>query len=103
MEALMPRSQLLSLALSAVFAFAFAGCSTDSTTSENSGSLNLNLELAPGVTINEVDWTIAGGEMEDMTGTIDTSAPGATASVEVFGLPPRDGLHGHARSHRREW
>ena len=59
----MPRSQLLSLALSAVFAFAFAGCSTDSTTNENTGSLSLDLELAPGITINEVDWTIAGGDM----------------------------------------
>jgi uncharacterized Zn finger protein len=26
--------------------------------------------------------------MEPMSGTIDTSAPGATPSVEVFGLPP---------------
>jgi hypothetical protein len=70
---------------------AFAGCSSDSTTSEGTGSLGLNLELAPGVTINEVDWEITGGDMEPMSGTIDTSAPGSTASVEVFGLPPGDG------------
>jgi hypothetical protein len=60
------------------------------TPGENTGSLNLNLELADGIIINEVDWTISGGDMEPMSGTIDTSAPGATASVEVFGLPPGD-------------
>jgi len=71
-------------------ALAAAGCSSDGN-SETSGSLNLNLELADGVTINEVSWEITGGDMEPMSGTIDTSAPGATASVEVFGLPPGDG------------
>ena len=69
---------------------AFAGCGTDSTQSENTGSLKLNLELADGITINEVDWRLSGNDM-DMAGTIDTSAPGATASFEVFGLPPGDG------------
>jgi len=71
-------------------AIAFAGCTSDGTSSETSGSLNLNLELADGIVINEVDWTISSPGMDDMTGTIDTSAPGATASVEVFGLPPGD-------------
>ena len=75
----------------AAAAFAFAGCTSDGTTSsDTSGSLALSLELADGVTINEVDWSITGNDME-MGGTIDTSAPGATASVEVFGLPPGDG------------
>jgi hypothetical protein len=87
----MARSNLLSLALSAAFAIAFAGCASDTASGENTGSLNLNLELADGIVINEVDWTISGGDMEPMNGTIDTSAPGATASVEVFGLPPEDG------------
>jgi hypothetical protein len=70
-------------------ALAAAGCASDST-SETSGSLNLSLELAEGVTINEVSWEITGGDMDAMSGTIDTSAPGATASVEVFGLLPGD-------------
>ena len=91
MESTMPRSLLSSLILVSFVAVAFAGCSTDSGSSEDTGSLNLNLELADGVTINEVDWTISGGDMEPMSGTIDTSAPGATASVEVFGLPPGEG------------
>ena len=38
--------------------------------------------------IDEVRWTIRADGMTPMTGVIDTSAPGATASVEVFGLPP---------------
>ena len=86
----MPRSQLSSLMLISFLAVAFVGCSTDSPSSEQTGSLNLNLELADGITINQVDWTISGGDMAPMSGTIDTSAPGATASVEVFGLPPGD-------------
>jgi len=54
------------------------------------GALSLNLELGD-TDINEVHWTISHPGMEDMEGDINTSAPGATASVEVFGLPPGDG------------
>ena len=71
-----------------VAAASVAGCTSDTSTSEESGSLNLNLELAEGIVINEVDWTLSGNGMDPMSGTIDTSAPGATASVEVFGLAP---------------
>lgn len=76
-----------------VAAFALAGCSSDQTTGETTGSLDLALELADGIVINEVTWTITGGDMEPMSNTIDTSAPGATASVEVFGLAPGDGYN----------
>ena len=38
--------------------------------------------------IDQVRWTIRAEGMDPMTGIIDTSDPGATASVEVFGLPP---------------
>jgi hypothetical protein len=69
-------------------AISFAGCSGDTTSGEATGSLSLSLELGPGIVINQVDWTISGNDMEPMSGTINTSAPGATASVEVFGLPP---------------
>ena len=64
------------------------GCSTDTQAGSASGSLSLNLVLADGIVINEVDYEISGNGMEAMGGTIDTSAPGATASVEVYGLPP---------------
>lgn len=55
------------------------------------GSLALDLEIADGVLIDSVRWLVTGGEMQAMSGTIDTSAPGSSASVEVFGIPPDDG------------
>ena len=69
------------------------GCSTDTQQSDGSGSLKLELVVDDGVVINSVSWTISGGEgeMEPMSGTIDTSAPGSTASMEVYGLPPGEG------------
>jgi len=77
-------------AISLATALSLVGC-TSNTTSSESGSLELTLELADGVMINEVEWTITGGEMEPMSGVINTSAPGATASVEVFGIPAGEG------------
>lgn len=65
-----------------------AGCLGDAPVSEPSGSLMLSLELAGGEEVDEVRWTISGGAMEPMSGVVDSSNPGATASVEVFGLPP---------------
>lgn len=71
-----------------------AGCSTDTgdTGTAGTGSATLSLEVVDGIEIDSVEFEITGGDMEPMGGTIDTSAPGATASVEVFGLPPGDGL-----------
>ena len=63
------------------------GCSGDT----NTGALSLSLELANGGEIDEVSYRITSEGMEPMEGVIDTSAPGATASVEVFGLPPGTG------------
>lgn len=63
-----------------------AGCSNDSSDGP-SGALDLNLELAGSAQIDEVLYQISGNGMPPMGGIIDTSAPGATASVEVFGLP----------------
>lgn len=77
-------------ALSLAGMLVLAGCSTD-TPSGESGSLDVSLQLEGDVTIHEVAWVITGEGMEPMSGTINTSAPGATASVEVFGLPPGDG------------
>ncbi|NNK05694.1 MAG: hypothetical protein HKP50_00105 [Myxococcales bacterium] len=72
-------------------ALAALGCSTDTQPGDTTGSLSLDLVLGDGVVINSVSWTISGGDMEPMSGVIDTSAPGSTASVEVYGLPPGDG------------
>lgn len=66
-----------------------AGCGGSNTRS--TGNLRVQLELADGSSIDQVSYSILGGDMEPMSGTIDTSAPGATASVEVYGLPPGDG------------
>lgn len=66
------------------------GCSSDTTTSEGTGSLELTLELGNGSEIDQVEWSITSPGMEPMSGLIDTSAPMATASIEVFGLPPGD-------------
>ena len=62
------------------------GCAGTETQQGESGSLSLDLVLAGGVEIDVVDWQITGNDMS-MGGAIDVSAPGSTASVEVFGLP----------------
>ncbi len=80
-----PTRWLVFLVCGSLFAL---GCSTDAQQGGASGSLSLDLVLADGIVINEVDYEISGNGMEAMGGTIDTSAPGATASVEVYGLPP---------------
>jgi len=51
-------------------------------------ALRLNLEIADGTTIDEVEYEITGNGMMPMGGTINTSAPGSTASVEQFGISP---------------
>ena len=81
---------LCSMVFSLAIAFAVAGCSSD-TQDPNTGALSLELTIAGDIEIDEVAWVITGGDMLPMGGTIDTSAPGATASIEVFGLPPSVG------------
>jgi len=68
------------------------GCGAGSDTSgEPSSALLVSLTIVEGIDIDEVLWRVSGGDMEDMLGTIDTSAPGATASVELFGFPEGTG------------
>lgn len=59
----------------------------------STGSLALDLTVSGEFEIDEVSWKISGGTqgMPEMDGTINTSAPGSTASVEVFGLPEDTG------------
>ena len=71
-------------------AFAIAGCAADTTTSTESGGVAIQLELADGTEIDEVSYVISGNDMADMSGAINTSAPGSTASVEVYGIPEGD-------------
>ncbi|MDB4278515.1 hypothetical protein N9917_02800 [Deltaproteobacteria bacterium] len=70
-----------------------AGCSGNSSAVPCSSILRVELKVTTEVegldpVINEVLWFITGNGTAPMMGTIDTSDPNATASVEVFGLEP---------------
>ena len=70
-----------------------AGCSGDSSSVPCSSALRIDLDVSTEVegidmVINEVLWSISGNATDPMAGRIDTSDPGATPSVEVFGLEP---------------
>ena len=67
-------------------ALAAFGCASTDTGQSATGSLSLDLVLAGDIEIDVVDWEITGNGM-DMGGSIDVSAPGSTASIEVYGLP----------------
>ena len=66
-------------------ALAFAGCAADTT--EDASGVRIELELADGSQIDEVSYSISGNDMPEMSGTINTSAPGSTASIEIYGIP----------------
>lgn len=66
-------------------------CSNETETGGGTGALSLGLDLTGGSQIDAVQYTITGNGIDPITGLIDSSAPGATASLEVFGLPPGDG------------
>lgn len=61
-------------------------CSSGVSPSET-GSLQLELTLEEDVIIDQVTWEITSPGTDSISGAIDTSAPGTTASLEVFGLP----------------
>ncbi|NNE20334.1 MAG: hypothetical protein HKN10_17835, partial [Myxococcales bacterium] len=70
-----------------------AGCSGNSVSVPCYSDVLIDLEVTVddegnSVTLDEVLWTLTGNGMAPMSGAIDTSAPGATPSVEVFGLNP---------------
>jgi hypothetical protein len=88
-EAYMPGSHPVRWIILLCSALAAFGCAGTDAPQGATGSLSLDLVLAGGVEIDVVDWEITGNGM-DMGGSVDVSAPGSTASVEVFGLPPGD-------------
>ena len=63
------------------------GCSSPAENGAPVASLELGFELADGSQVDEVSYVITGNGIDPHEGVIDTSAPGATASVEVFGIP----------------
>jgi hypothetical protein len=70
-----------------------AGCTGDSSSVPCISAVLIDLDVSSDVegfepVINEVLWTITGSGMPPIEGTIDTSDPNATPSVEVFGLEP---------------
>ncbi|MEM7437884.1 MAG: hypothetical protein AAF436_22240, partial [Myxococcota bacterium] len=67
---------------------ALAGCSTGTDSNPTPASLEVTFELTDGSQVDEVTYSVTGNEITPIEGVIDTSAPGSTASVEVFGLPP---------------
>jgi hypothetical protein len=87
-------SSLQAVAWCLVLTLVAVGCSTSDDTSKANPCLTasrINLEVGDGAVINEVEYEISGNSIEPMGGTINTSAPGATASVETFGIPPGEG------------
>lgn len=88
------------LSFTSLFVVLFAALSSGCLDSQDSageevaaptGSLALTLELRGRADINDVEYSITRGDNVEQGGTIDTSAPRATASVEVYGLLPGDG------------
>ena len=70
-----------------------AGCSGNSVSVPCYSELLIDLEVSvegedQSILLDEVLWTLTGNGMAPMSGAIDTSAPGATPSVEGFGLNP---------------
>jgi Cys-rich repeat protein len=62
-----------------------ASCATD-TPDATSGSLSIDLVLRGDTDIDEVTYRVSGNGIDPIEGAIDTSAPGTTYSLEVFGL-----------------
>ena len=86
-------SRKLAVLLVVGAALVAGSCRGNSSAVPCSSLLRIELEVTTEVegldpVINEVLWVITGNGMAPMMGTIDTSDPNATASVEVFGLQP---------------
>ncbi|MGB5694409.1 MAG: hypothetical protein WBM46_02040 [Polyangiales bacterium] len=89
---MVPKRKSSSLLLVAVALLA-ASCSGNSVSVPCYSEVRIDLEVnvdgeARSIVLDEVLWTLTGNAMDPMSGAIDTSAPGATPSVEVFGLNP---------------
>lgn len=70
-------------------ALALAGCTGDDPTS--SGGVTIELELSDGIQIDEVSYEVSRNDQVLMDGSINTSSPGSTASVEIYGLREANG------------
>lgn len=77
--------------LACVLALGWLGCATDAQVSISDAPLVLEVGVGEESSIDEVTYVITGSDMDPIDGVIDVSAPGATASVEVFGIAPGTG------------
>jgi len=68
-----------------------AACSGEMLQEPSGAAVIIDLDVVGGGAIDEVFYVVTGNGMEPMGGLIDTSAPGSTASVELFGIPPGQG------------
>jgi hypothetical protein len=73
--------------LAAWLCCALVGCGVEPS---GVGDLTIELELADGTQIDEVSYVVSGNGIEPISDSIDTESPGATASVEIFGIPAGD-------------
>jgi hypothetical protein len=80
-----------SLVVCLAAALSISSCAVDASPTSETGSLSVSLLLRGEIEINRVAWEITRVGMESMNGTINTSAPGSTPSVEIFGLEPESG------------
>jgi hypothetical protein len=80
-----------SAGLRLIWLFLLVGCGVETSGDPSGASVTIDLELAGGSAIDEVSYVVTGSDMEPMGGVIDTSAPGSTASVELFGIAPGQG------------
>ena len=64
------------------------GCLGTPESGAPAASLELGFGLADDSQVDEVSYSITGNGIDPIGGVIDTRAPGATGSVEVFGIPP---------------
>ena len=67
---------------------ALAACAAE--TSDATG-VTIHLELADGTEIDEVSYVVSHSGEELFVGTINTSSPGSTASIEIYGLLEKTG------------
>ena len=79
--------RLIGLACLSSFSLLVAGCSNTAEDGAPVASLELGFELADGSPVDEVSYSVTGNGIDPIAGVIDTSAPGATGSVEVYGIP----------------
>ena len=83
-----PQIRVLFLASVAMFMIVDLGCSSSAgIDNDPTASLLLDLTVGDNGEIDVVRWWVSGGDMADMMGTINTGAPGATPSIELFGVP----------------